>query len=244
MWPGRSRTARRRRQSLAAPPQPHRAGVARAGPRRRARSRAAACRRRARPRRPWLRAGRNRRRRSAGGKIELAQHDGVAAAARQAQDGAAHGSSGSVSAPLPDPVLALGRGQRVEVEQDFPLRRRAAELVERRAPPKAARLRGVVPEVVHQAAAPAGIGRLSGRSKIAAACRVRLDRASAERRQGARVLRVDPCRRAPALALPPARDRDRRPARRAWVSGRSWRRIFGRRCPRSRLASRPTPDCY
>ncbi len=53
----------------------------------------------------------------------------------------------------PDPVLALPFGQRVQVEQDIPLRLRAAVLVERRTPPQPAWMGGVPPQVVVEAVA-------------------------------------------------------------------------------------------
>ena len=49
---------------------------------------------------------------------------------------------------VPDPALALGRAQGVEVEHHLPLRVVGAVLLERGAPPQAALVLGVAPEVV------------------------------------------------------------------------------------------------
>src|SRR3546814_17342591 len=57
-----------------------------------------------------------------GGQVELAGHVGVGAAARERDQAAGVVRAQAVGA-VPDPVLAFGRVQRVEVEQGFPLRR-------------------------------------------------------------------------------------------------------------------------
>ena len=79
--------------------------------------------------------------------VELAHHLGVGAAARQ-RDQAAAILGAEALGTAPDPVLALGGGQRVEVEHGFPARLRLAVLGERRAPPQAALVLLVLPEVV------------------------------------------------------------------------------------------------
>ena len=131
-----------------APPQPHRARIARGGRHVLAqRTTAAACRDRARRRRPWPPAARNRRAtKLLRGEIELAQHHRIGAAARQHQDGAVVGARDRRRA-APRPVLVFLRRQRVEVEEDVPVRLLGAEAVERGPPPQAARVLGILPEI-------------------------------------------------------------------------------------------------
>jgi hypothetical protein len=52
----------------------------------------------------------------------------------------------------PHPLLALGGGQRIDVDDDVPLRRVLAVLLERGAPPQSARMGCVLPEVVEMIA--------------------------------------------------------------------------------------------
>jgi hypothetical protein len=85
--------------------------------------------------------------------IELAQHHGVAAAARETQDRTivrARPRRGTA----PDPVLAFGHGQGVDIEQDLPRRLVEAKALERGAPPQAAWVLGVEPEIVEPRSAP------------------------------------------------------------------------------------------
>ena len=56
---------------------------------------------------------------------------------------------------LPHPALALGRGERVDVEHQLPVGVVRAVLLQRRPPPQAARVCRVLPEVVEVAPAPA-----------------------------------------------------------------------------------------
>ena len=82
-----------------------------------------------------------------GVQIELTGHIGVRTAARQRDQAAAVIGAQAVGA-VPDPVLALGLVQRVEVDQDLPLRPGLAVLLQRRAPPQPAGVLLVAPEVV------------------------------------------------------------------------------------------------
>ena len=79
--------------------------------------------------------------------VELAQHLGVGAAARQRHDAAlvARAQAGGAA---PDPALLLGLAQRVQVEHRFPRRLRLAVVVQRGAAPQAARVGRVLPQVV------------------------------------------------------------------------------------------------
>jgi hypothetical protein len=78
---------------------------------------------------------------------------GIAAAARQAQDGAVMGP-GQHRCAGPDPVLAFPRRQRIEIEDDIPLRGVGAIALQRCPPPQPAGILGVAPEVVEVGAAP------------------------------------------------------------------------------------------
>ncbi len=84
---------------------------------------------------------------------------GVGAAARQGDQAAPVVRLQHVGA-MPDPVLALGLGQRVEVEQHLPHRLGGAERRQRRPPPQAARMGGVAPEIVVAVAAADDVGQL------------------------------------------------------------------------------------
>ena len=127
-----------------------------------------------------------------GGEIVFAQHLGVAAAPAQRQErpvalARPHGRAG------PDPILALGQSQRVEIEQDFPLRLAVAIGGPGRATPEAALVVGVNPEIIDLAAAPRDMGDLV----LAVPHRrqrrlVGLEGGAAETRQGPRGLPFDP----------------------------------------------------
>ncbi|PBI84826.1 hypothetical protein BKP43_50060 [Variovorax boronicumulans] len=81
--------------------------------------------------------------------VELAHHVGVGAAARQ-RDQAAFVRGLQAVGAVPNPVLAVLRGQRVEVEHGLPRGLGRAVLVERGAAPQALGVRLVAPEVVVQ----------------------------------------------------------------------------------------------
>ena len=93
--------------------------------------------------------------------IELAQHHRIAAAARQAQDGAVVGARPCRGA-APDPVFALRRGKRIDVEKDFPGGLLEPETLGRGAAPQAARMLGIRPEIVEIRPAPPDVGNLVG----------------------------------------------------------------------------------
>src|SRR5690606_1757467 len=78
--------------------------------------------------------------------VELAYDIGVGAAGAQ-RDQAADIIGGEAVGPVPDPALALGLAERVDVDQRAPfgLARRIA--VDRRDPPEAARILGIAPEI-------------------------------------------------------------------------------------------------
>src|SRR5690606_21063323 len=82
-----------------------------------------------------------------GGEVELTGHVGVGAAARQRDQAALVVRRQAVGA-VPDPVLALGAVERVQVEHGLPRRLRLAVLLERGAAPDAALVVLVAPEVV------------------------------------------------------------------------------------------------
>ena len=92
-----------------------------------------------------------------GVRVELAHDVGVGAAARQ-RDQAAPVLGAQRLRAAPDPVLVLGGGECIEIEQGLPARLRFAVLGQRRAPPQAARLGLVLPEVVEPVAAPRAVG--------------------------------------------------------------------------------------
>src|SRR5690606_7705733 len=78
---------------------------------------------------------------------ELAGDVGIGTAARQRDQAARVFRTQAVGA-MPDPVLALGLVERVEVEHGLPLRLRLAVFLERGAAPEAALVLAVLPEVV------------------------------------------------------------------------------------------------
>ena len=92
-----------------------------------------------------------------GFQVELADHRRIRPASGQM-----HQSPVVVRVPalraLPHPVLAFRRRQRIHVEQHLPLGRAGQERRQRRAPPQAARVVAVAPEVVQVLAAAHGIG--------------------------------------------------------------------------------------
>ncbi len=127
--------------------------------------------------------------------VEFAQHYRIGATARQLQDGA-DVSDGNGRGPAPGPVFALPRRQRVEVEQDVPLRRLVTVTVERCRAPQAARVLGVFPEIEDFSAAPGDQRDVVGpvedrRERVAIGGEARI----AETRQGRGVLRFDPGQR-------------------------------------------------
>src|SRR5690606_4425613 len=81
------------------------------------------------------------------GQVELAGHVGVGAAARERDQAAVVVRAQAVGA-VPDPVLALGGIERVQIEQQFPLGVVLAVFLERGAAPDAALVVFVAPEVV------------------------------------------------------------------------------------------------
>ena len=94
--------------------------------------------------------------------IEFAHDRGIRAAPRQTDQRPCMVRLDNVGA-RPHPVLAVGLGQCVDVDQDIPRRRVGAVAVQRRAPPQTARVGRVAPEVVQILAAPpyirdAGVG--------------------------------------------------------------------------------------
>ena len=84
--------------------------------------------------------------------VELADHLGVGAAARQRDQAAAVVGPQALGA-APDPVLLLRRAQRVEIDHRLPLRLGPAVFGQRGAAPQAALVIGVLPEVVEPLAA-------------------------------------------------------------------------------------------
>jgi hypothetical protein len=82
-----------------------------------------------------------------GPEVEFARDIGVGTARRE-RDQAAHVFGLQAVGAVPDPVLLLGDVELVEVDHRFPLRIRLAVFLERRAPPEAALVRLVLPEVV------------------------------------------------------------------------------------------------
>ncbi|OIQ79807.1 hypothetical protein GALL_384430 [mine drainage metagenome] len=81
--------------------------------------------------------------------VELARHVGVGAAAGERHQGAAAVGTQDLGA-VPYPALALGGGERVEVEEHVPVGVVGAVRLERRPPPEPALVRRVAPQVVVQ----------------------------------------------------------------------------------------------
>lgn len=90
-----------------------------------------------------------------GRRIELPDDAGIRATARRADQDTRRGSGSGRRRP-PDPVLAFGLGQGIEVEQDLPVGLRQAIRCQRRAPPDPARMVPVLLDVVEEPAAPVG----------------------------------------------------------------------------------------
>ena len=88
-----------------------------------------------------------------GNAVELALDRRVGTAARE-RDHRVAVRRAQARRAAPDPVLAFGGGQRVEVEHDLPGRLRLAVFGQRGAPPQATRLGGVLPQVVEPRPAP------------------------------------------------------------------------------------------
>ncbi|SPZ42206.1 Uncharacterised protein [Rhodococcus wratislaviensis] len=89
--------------------------------------------------------------------VEFAHHGRVGATAGEGQQGTRLLGS-QHAGPCPHPVLALTFGEGVDVEQDVPLRVVGAVLLEGGAPPDAALVVAVAPEVVQVLTAHAGVG--------------------------------------------------------------------------------------
>ena len=188
----------------AAPPQPHGAGVAR---RRRVLRPAERARQQQRvgiePDRDALgfRQREAVRDEGAGLEVELAHHRGVAATAGELDERpgvAARQARGAA----PHPVLALVAGQRVEVEEHLPGGIGLAVLAFRRAPPQAAGMPGILPQVVEEAAAPGDARDLvgpveRGLQAVAVGCVAPVGVG----REGVGVLRLDPGQRPCAVDL-------------------------------------------
>jgi hypothetical protein len=89
--------------------------------------------------------------------VEFAHHMGVAAAARQRDQGAV-AARFQLDAAGPDPVFVFLARQCIQVEHGFPGGFRLAVLVQRGAAPDAALMAGVAPEVVVEVAVAADPG--------------------------------------------------------------------------------------
>ncbi len=89
--------------------------------------------------------------------VELADLDRVAAAVGQVHQAVAF-SRAQAGGALEEPALALGLGQGVEVDQGGPLRAVGAVAGQRRVPPQAVGVGGVLPQVVDPVAAQFGHG--------------------------------------------------------------------------------------
>ncbi len=103
------------------------------------------------------------------GKLEAVFHEGFGRDVEFAHDHRVGATPGKPDqAPLivrrqaadvvPDPVFTLGFGQRVQVDEHFPLRFARAVFLERGAPPQAALVFGVPPEVVQMFTADGRVG--------------------------------------------------------------------------------------
>ncbi|MGY3405168.1 hypothetical protein ACVWZV_001281 [Bradyrhizobium sp. GM5.1] len=95
-----------------------------------------------------------------GVEVEFPQGDGIAATARQPQNGARASRLRGDAAQ--QPVLAFACRELVDIQHDFPRRMRFAKLREGSLPPQAARVGGVLPEIVQFGAAAADIGNVVG----------------------------------------------------------------------------------
>ena len=80
--------------------------------------------------------------------VELADDRGIGAAARERRSGSGRSSGSQKVAPCQTQFSFSARAQRIQVEHDLPVRLGLAVLVERRAPPQAALVLRVAPEVV------------------------------------------------------------------------------------------------
>ena len=126
------------------------------------------------------------------GKIELAQHHRIGAAARQHQNGAVVAPRHRRS-PAPYPILVFSCRERIEIEQKLPFRLHGSEAVERGGAPQPTGVRGILPEIEDSGAAPGNYWDIVGavidrREHVAIGCETGI----AEPRQGRRVLRLDP----------------------------------------------------
>ena len=187
----------------AAPPQPHRARIARARGHVLAQRGGQQQRVAIEPGGPAFRLG---QRETAGyeiasNKVEFAQHHGIGAAARQHQNGTVVAARDRRS-PAPRPIFALRCRERVEVEENFPVRLLAAVAVERSGAPQAARVLRVLPKIEDLGTAPGNYRDVVGpivdrRERVA----IGLETAIAEPRQGRGVLCVYPGERPLAVDL-------------------------------------------
>jgi hypothetical protein len=132
--------------------------------------------------------------------VELADHDGITAAAGKAEEIAVVvGIEGNGGAP--DPVLFLGAGESIEIENGVPLRVFVAVVFRSRAAPKAAGVGLVLPEVVVERAAfrdggDAGAGVVDREQAVVERL---VAGGGGELGEGYFVLRFDPCERLRAL---------------------------------------------
>ena len=79
--------------------------------------------------------------------IEFALYVCICSSARQSDDTALIGGW-EARRTVPDPVFTLACREYIEIEHDLPLGRRCAVGLERRAPPDASRMDGILPEIV------------------------------------------------------------------------------------------------
>ena len=127
-----------------------------------------------------------------GGEVELADHHGIGAAARQLHQ-AAPVRRRQRGAAMPHPILAFGPRQRVEIENDLPVGRAGAIARERGAAPEALGVLLVPPEIVEQAAALNDPGNAIGRVQdVEHRDPVLLEPGIAERIPGLGVAGLDP----------------------------------------------------
>ena len=93
--------------------------------------------------------------------IELPHHHGIAATARQPDQGTAF--AGRHFAAAENPVFLFRLRQGVDVQQHIPVRRLVLVIGDGRAPPEALGVLRVLPEIVGEAVIEAGIGNAVGR---------------------------------------------------------------------------------
>ena len=162
--------------------------------------------------------------------IELAHHVRIRATARQ-RDQAEPTLRPQALRATPDPVFAFAAAERIEIEHRLPGRRGLLVVGQRGAPPQAARLGFVLPEVVEPVAAPRDVGNavLRVQHRQHPLVRDRVRGLGFEQRLRFGIARTHPGERLIALDLfePEERvvcgDRVHAVATSAWVSG--WRRM-------------------